>query len=205
MEAYIQTNLPHLPQTRQSLRLVTTGAASHFKGRLVQTHTLQTDSQARDVQTAADGSVGVVPRDSYLGRYYNTDLSLGLTETADDVLITSAVCKVTMAKNIVSTAIAGRDGTVKEMISAQDYEIEVTFSLINTEDEYPADAMRQLSELARENSAVYIDSAFLRIFDIDRVVVEKMEIDQATYGNTQEVVMTLKSDDDYEVEVVQTI
>ncbi len=123
----------------------------------------------------------------------------------NDILIKTAVCKVTMTKNIVATAIAGRNGTVKELISAKDHEIEVTFTLINSEDEYPAEALRLLSDLARENSAVYVDSAFLRLFDIDRVVVEKLELTQSTYGNTQEVVLTLQSDNDYEVEVTQTI
>lgn len=47
-------------------------------------------------------------------------------------------------------AVTGRDGTVKECISANDYEIEVTFTLISTADEYPAEAMRQLTTLARE-------------------------------------------------------
>ena len=205
LKTYIQTNLPHLPPTRQSFRLVINGAVSHFKGRLFTSHTLPVQDSPTDIRTAPDGGTGVVPRESYEGRYYDTDLSLGLTETADDILITSAVCKVTMQKTIVATAIAGRDGTVKELISAQDYDIEVTFSLINTVDEYPADAMRLLSDLARENSAVYIDSAFLRLFDIDRAVVEKIEINQSTYGNTQEVVMNLASDNDYEVEVAQSV
>ena len=112
---------------------------------------------------------------------------------------------MTLRKTIVSTAIAGRDGTVKELISAHDYDIEITFSLINSEDEYPAEALRLLSDLARENSTVYIDSAFLRLFDIDRVVVKEMEINQATYGNTQDVTLKLDSDNDYEVEVTQSV
>ena len=128
-----------------------------------------------------------------------------MTETADDITIKSAVCKVTLKKTIVSTAIAGRDGTVKECISAQDYEIEASFALINTVDEYPAEAMRRLSDLARKNSAVYIDSAFLRLFDIDRAVVTAMEVSQETYGNTQSVTLKLDSDNDYEVEVTQTV
>ena len=186
-------------------KLVINGLASHFKGRLIASRPLPTPCGATPIGTTPDGSVGVAPREAYEGRYYDTELSLGLTETADDILIKTAVCKVTMTKNIVATAIAGRDGTVKELISAKDHEIEVTFTLINSEDEYPAEALRLLSDLARENSAVYVDSAFLRLFDIDRVVVEKLELTQSTYGNTQEVVLTLQSDNDYEVEVTQTI
>ena len=112
---------------------------------------------------------------------------------------------MTLKKTIVSTAIAGRDGTVKECISTQDHEIEASFALINTVDEYPAEAMRRLSDLARKNSAVYIDSAFLRLFDIDRAVVTTMEVSQETYGNTQSVTLKLDSDNDYEVEVTQTV
>lgn len=205
LKTYVQTDLPHLPPSRQSLRLVINGMASHFKGRFFTSHSLPVQDSPTDIRTTPDGSVGVAPREAYEGRYYDTDLSLGLTETADDILIKSAVCKVTLRKTIVSTAIAGRDGTVKELISAHDYDIEITFSLINSEDEYPAEALRLLSDLARENSTVYIDSAFLRLFDIDRVVVKEMEINQATYGNTQDVTLKLDSDNDYEVEVTQSV
>lgn len=104
-------------------------------------------------------------------------------------------------KTIVETAIAGRNGTVKESVSAQDYEVDVTFTLISAADEYPDEAMRRLASLADENSAVYVDSAFLRLFDIDRAVITELTVEQETYGNTQEVTMKLTSDDDYEVEV----
>lgn len=103
----------------------------------------------------------------------------------------------------VTTAVTGRDGTVKECISANDYEIEVTFTLISTADEYPAEAMRQLAALARENSAVYVDSEFLRLFDIDRMVITEMEVNQETYGNTQTVKLKFDSDDEYDVAVTQ--
>lgn len=100
-------------------------------------------------------------------------------------------------------AVTGRDGTVKECISANDYEIEVTFTLISTADEYPAEAMRQPAALARENSAVYVDSEFLSLFDIDRMVITEMEVNQETYGNTQTVKLKFDSDDEYDVAVTQ--
>lgn len=202
--ATIRTISPTVPQTGRQVGLVINGLASHFKGRMFTVHRLADGPGALSVQTGAGGP-GVAPGKGRTGAYYETDLGLGLTETADDITIKSAVCKVTLKKTIVSTAIAGHDGTVKECISAQDYEIEASFALINTVDEYPAEAMRRLSDLARKNSAVYIDSAFLRLFDIDRAVVATMEVSQETYGNTQSVLLKLDSDDDYEVEVTQTV
>lgn len=180
------------------------GLASHFKGRFFRVHQLEEQTDATEVATITE-TTGVVPASSYTGKYYETDLSLGLTEAADDITIKSAVCKVTLTKQIVETAITGRDGTVKELISANDFEVEATVTLINTADEYPAEAMRTLSDLARKSSAVYVDSEFLRLFDIDRAVVKEMTLDQSTEGNTQEVKLTLTSDEDYEVEVSESV
>lgn len=180
------------------MNLIINGLASHFAKRLVRTHDLPQSPQ-RDNLAEANG-VGVSPR-NYEGAYYNTDLSLGTTETAQDITIKSAVCTVTMTKQIVSTPITGRDGTVKELISTDDYEISVSFALMSDSDEYPEEAMRALVALAKEKQSLYVDSDFLRIFDIDRVTVVDLKLDQATYGNVQDVTLTLKSDDDYEVMV----
>lgn len=188
-----------------AINLVINGLASHYKGRLFNGRDLPTKDDRTSISAGSDDAVGVYARDNYTGRYYDIDLGLGLTESADDITINSAVCKVNMKKTIVQTAVAGRDGTVKEMISAQDFEIEVSATLINTEDEYPADAVRALSDLARENRAVYVDSAFLRLFDIDRAVVKELEVSQSTWGNTQEITLTMDSDADYEVEVTQSV
>lgn len=86
LKTYVQTNLPHLPPSRQSLRLVINGMASHFKGRFFTSHSLPVQDSPTDIRTTPDDSVGVAPREAYEGRYYDTDLSLGLTETADDIL-----------------------------------------------------------------------------------------------------------------------
>lgn len=195
----IRTLAPQPPRGGRSLTLVINGLASHFKGRAVVTRDLAAQAAATDIATLAEG--GVAPREAYEGRYFDTDLGLGLTETADDIVLTSAVCTVKRKKTIVETAIAGRNGTVKESVSASDYEIEVTLTLISSTDEYPEEAMRRLASLADEKSAVYVDSAFLRLFDIDRAVITELEVSQETYGNTQEVKLELTSDDDYEVEV----
>lgn len=177
-------------------RLIINGLASHFKGRLARYSDLP-DAPARAPQARVPGAA--------LGRYYDTDLRLGLTEAADDLLITSAVCRVTLKKNVVATVIAGRDGTVKELVSAADFEVEVTITLLSDADQYPDQVLRALSDLARANSPVHVDSAFLRLFDIDRAVVKELEVSQQTWGNTQEVTLKMDSDDDYDVEVGRPI
>lgn len=172
-------------------RLIINGLASHLKGRLAR-HGVLPAPPARSPRAEGPGAD--------LGSYYDADLRLGLTEAADDILITSAVCKVTLKKNVVSTAIAGRDGTVKELVAAEDFEVEAAITLLADDDHYPAQALRALADLARANAPVHVDSAFLRLFDIDRVVVSKLEVCQQTWGNTQEVTLTMDSDDDYDVE-----
>lgn len=187
--------------SKGGLRLVINGLASHFSRRLVRTAALSPDSLAVPSIKTLDSTVGVPPQENYLGHYYETDLSLGTTEAASDITIHSAICKVCLTKNIVTTAIAGRNGTVKEQIAASDYEISLTFALMNDHDAYPEEQMKALTTLVNANAALYVDSAFLRIFNIDRVVISQMEVEQETFGNYQNVELTLLSDDDYEVEV----
>ncbi len=149
----------------------------------------------------AGAGVGVHPGDA-LGRFYETDLALGLTESANNIVITDAVCSVSQTKNIVRTALVGMRGTIKESISAGDYEITMKVGLVAMEngkivDKYPAEGVRQLRALMDQEQALYVDSEFLRLFDITRVVVTSYRINQDTYSNHQIVTINCVSDEDY--------
>lgn len=149
-----------------------------------------------------DGSVPAPAPDDALGRFYRTDLSLGRSEKADELLFTDAVCSVSASRNIVKTALVGLKGTVKEYIAAGDYEISITVGLVAVEDgkvvdKYPAEGVRKLREVLDHPEALSVDSEFLRLFEINRLVIVDYKIDQMTYSNRQVVTIKAISDEDY--------
>lgn len=155
-------------------------------------------------QDASDAtSIGVHP-DEAMGLFYETDLALGKGESADDIIMTDAVCSVSTSKNIVKTALVGLSGTIKEYISQGDYEVSIIVGLVAVEDgkvvdKYPADGVRDLRELLDHTEALYVDSEFLRLFDITRLVIVDYTIEQMTHSNRQIINIRAISDEDFEI------
>lgn len=148
-----------------------------------------------------ESSIGVHPSVA-LNRFYETDLSLGVSESASDMRITEAICSVSKSKNIVKTALVGMSGTIKEYISDGDYDISISVGIAAVEDgrfvdKYPAEGVQALRELLDKNEALYVDSEFLRLFDVTRIVVTSYSIQQMTDSNRQIVAIRCVSDDDY--------
>lgn len=181
-------------------KLIINGVASHFLKRLVRTHDLP-DRPERDNLTKSGG--GVIPADDYSGSFYETDISLGTTEAVNDITLIAATCSVTKTYRVVSTPVTGRNGSVKESVGAEDYEVRIDVDLVSDTDQYPDDAVETVVRLTSSDTSLYVDSDYLRLFDITRLAPTSIEItDQQTYQNSQHVKLTFSSDDDYEVEVV---
>lgn len=188
-----------------NLQFIATSQAMKLKSSLY----CLTSQRASDTVTrtsSTNGSsnlvgVGVSPTTAD-GNFYQTDLSLGLTESADDILITDAICSISQSRNIVQTSLAGRDGTIKEYISNGDYDINIVVGLVTTEDgavidEYPEAEVKQLRILLEQAQALYVDSEFLRIFDITKLVITSYSLNQDTHSNYQVINIRALSDEDY--------
>lgn len=114
----------------------------------------------------------------------------------DHVLIT-----VTQTKNIVTTPIQGRPGTVKEYISDGDFEIELTGTISSKGNNYPETDVNELVQILRAPVAINIISEFLNWFDIHSVVVTDYSFPQSEgFRNQQEFNITLLSDTPVELE-----
>jgi hypothetical protein len=142
----------------------------------------------------------------WLGKPALTSLSLGIDE-ATAINLTECVMTVTQEKNIVATAIQGRNGTIKEYISDGDYQIEVSAAIqpagneFAPPDEYPLEALKQLLELFRKSESLMATSDFLSLFEIYTVVVKSYSFEQETYQNRQSFKLTLLSDAPYEIKL----
>lgn len=121
-----------------------------------------------------------------------------------EIELPDAVAAVSRERRIVSTAITGRDGTVKEYINEGDWAINMVVGVQPTEngeiiDEYPAEALRQLRRILDVKATIGIASEFLGIFDITHIVVRSYSASQTTEANYQAVSISMVSDEPIEL------
>lgn len=95
----------------------------------------------------------------------------------DAVLMT-----VNQSKNIVTTAIQGRDGTVKEYIGMGDYSLTINGIITGANGHYPADEVRDLKRLLDAPIAIEVVSWYLQNLDIANIVIKDYTIEQVEGG-----------------------
>ena len=131
-----------------------------------------------------------IPAGSFVDLDGNAIAFQGLT--LDTVLF-----RVTQSKNIVTTAVQGRNGTVKEYVSDGDFSITID-GMIVSEDQntYPEVEVTKLLEIVRVPEQVRIISEFLDFFDISDVVIEGYDIPQQRgFRNMQPFSLRMISDE----------
>lgn len=83
----------------------------------------------------------------------------------------------TRKRTIVETAIAGRDGTVKELISAQDWQLHFRGLLINEKSlDPPHAAIHEMKEMSLFQGAISVEGGIFRALGIDAIVVTDLAI-----------------------------
>lgn len=111
----------------------------------------------------------------------DTGPNAGLTK---EYKINIALIEVSQIRNIIKTAVAGLDGTVKEYISDGDYNINIKVQLVgDAPDMYPSDSVIALKELFSVKDKIKIFNTILnKYFKINEVVVERFNFGQAEQG-----------------------
>lgn len=95
----------------------------------------------------------------------------------DGILLPFAVVGIKLRKNIVKTSLVERDGTVKEIISSDDYEISIKGITIYPDgDVFPEDDITALKKLYDNNQAVVLQCAMTDIFipKDDSVIIQDL-------------------------------
>ena len=117
--------------------------------------------------------------------------------------IPDVTINISKQKEIVKTALVGRAGTIKEYVTAGDYQIDMSIGVVavdeNNEiiDQYPEKAVSTLREVFEEDQTLEASSTFLDIFGINKIVITGFSAKQMTYANRQVVEVSALSDDDY--------
>lgn len=125
-------------------------------------------------------------------------------ESGEQLEMNDAVVSVTRKKNIVTTSLVGMDGTVKEYVNADDYQVKIAVGVQAVRngvfvDEYPTEGIKQLRQFFDLAEPILVNSAFLEIFNIDRIVITDFSLIQATESNYQPITLSALSDTEYNV------
>jgi hypothetical protein len=107
-------------------------------------------------------------------------------------------CLVTVmnTKNIIKTSLQGRNGTVKEYISDGDYQIKIEGRIYgNGMNDYPQELVQKLHGICLAPQSINLTSTFLKLFNIEDIVIESYNIDQQEgVRNCQPFVLNCVSD-----------
>lgn len=127
------------------------------------------------------------------------------------------IITLSQERNIITTPLQGRDGTIKEYISDGDYSITLDAAILPTnavlqddestfaiaENHYPDEEIKKLHRLLLEKKALEVQSDFLTLFDINSAVVKSYSLQQETHSNRQSLQIQMLSDRAYEIKQIQ--
>ncbi|MBI1228218.1 MAG: hypothetical protein GC192_23495 [Bacteroidetes bacterium] len=107
------------------------------------------------------------------------------------------------AKNIVKTAMSGKDGTVKEYISLDDWSITIQGFIIDYDSSnYPIDRVDELRKWFQKNKDLGVVSDWLTQLGIYRIVVTDLDLPAlAGFSNVQPFEIRALSDEPVELEL----
>tara|TARA_R110000796_G_scaffold74629_8_gene167823 strand:- start:2817 stop:3452 length:636 start_codon:yes stop_codon:yes gene_type:complete len=143
--------------------------------------------------TVQDSEEETPPKYSYLGTPVYSNLEFppgqykdneGRVINFEGIRLDSVLFDVSIEKNIIRTAINGRDGTVKQFISMGDYAINVQGVIIGQSDAnnagfevsgtnlIPEGEIRKFNDIIKCPQEIEVVSEFLDFFDVSTVVIE---------------------------------
>ncbi len=137
-------------------------------------------------------------RTSYLGTPVVSDLVLESFNTPlaapDTVRFDMVLIEVSQTKNIVTTGVVGRNGTIKEYICDGDYEIKIRGAVVS-QNAYPEEAVRNFIKILLVPKEIKVISDFLRLFNIYNIVITDYTFGQKEgFKNLQFFEITALSD-----------
>lgn len=147
------------------------------------------------------------------GQTWLTSLALRYVDVNKKVvkefIFNECLISLNMEKNIVTTALQGRNGTIKEYVSDGDYNISIdagvsTYTIEQNGEyhiDYPKDAVKELKDILSLPEMLEVQSDFLEIFGIKSAVVKAFSLQQETHSNRQSINIQMLSDEPYEIKL----
>lgn len=104
------------------------------------------------------------------------------TTSFKDIIFDAVIMTVNQQKNIVTTQIQGRDGTVKEEIGKGDYVVTINGIIAGANGHYSIDEVREFKKMLDANKAVKVVSRFLQNLDINYLAIKDYDLPQEMGG-----------------------
>jgi hypothetical protein len=82
-----------------------------------------------------------------------------------------AIVTISQTKNVVTTAIQGKNGTIKEFISDGDYQITIDGIIWIDDNIYPEDDVQTLINICKIPQSITIFSRFVNMFGVSEIVI----------------------------------
>lgn len=167
-----------------------------------------------DITTVLDPKSKGSFKQIYEGTPWVTSLALKYGD--NEFTLIECVISLSQEKNIVSTPLQGRDGTIKEFISDGDYQITIAAAVNNYHEkieeegednriyssfDYPKEKVQGLHELLKVQDTLIVESPFLALFGINSAVVKSYSLEQETHSNRQALQIMMISDEAYEIKL----
>lgn len=164
---------PQLSTNRNPAVQIATTGIQVVKGKLVKIGDVQTDEP---IGTSALGTPVFddvsFPADQYTNLFGDV---IGF----DDVRLQSVLIVANQAKNVIKTPISGRDGTVKEYISAGDFVISVSGQIVSESNTYPELEVENFRSVMEANASLSVVSSFINdSLNVGNIVIENYKISQ---------------------------
>ncbi len=177
-------------QIRRAFRIpdaVTIIAATTFNGRRprpdAKAESFEIDNTATQDAELYTSSIGtpVFADLEILAGSYETNTP-GVVKSFEAVKFAAVLITVNQAKKIIKTEIQGRDGTVKEYIGMDDYEVSINGVITGTNGTRPVEQIAALKKIIDAPIALDVVSAYLQALGINQIVIDNCFWDQQEGG-----------------------
>lgn len=129
-----------------------------------------------------------------------TPSTLDGREGARNLILETVLITVSQSKNIIKTAIQGRNGTIKEYIGEGDYRISIIGSIVSPEAlVYPREDVDLLIRYCKVNQEFGVICDFLSLFGIENIVIEDYTVSEKL-GSRNEVPFEIVAMSDLPIE-----
>lgn len=130
----------------------------------------------------------------------------GAAQTFNDIRLECVLMNVSQAKRIVKTEIDGSDGTVKEYIGLDDYQVVINGILTAPNGQHPTQKIADLSDMLKAPIGLSVVSRYLQNLGIFQLVVESWAMDQEPGGySKQGFTINAISDKPVELLIIQNV
>lgn len=127
----------------------------------------------------------------------------GITKTTQEQRYDTVLLTVNQPKRIIKTEIQGRNGTVKEYIADDDYQITINGIITGTNGKYPETEVLTLKQMLDAPVSIPVVCRYLNNLGIYNIVVEEWTFDQEPGGiSKQNFTINAISDEPIELQIL---